>query len=148
MDLESFYEKEFSKYEESPDNFCNICFCEHDDTSVKLKCGHKYHYSCIKDSYVINNTKKKRCCPYCRKDGGYLSLINDEKPIKGIHREYQVNYKRCIGIIMNGENANTRCTGKCNFIDEKGNLTEYCKRHKSQFKKNISETNELELAGI
>ena len=138
MDLDSFYDQEFNEYEENPEEFCNICFSKHDNSSIRLKCGHKYHYNCIKDSYIINNTHKKRCCPYCRKEGGYLTLMEGDIPIKGIHREYQVNYKRCIGIIMSGEYSQTRCTGKCNFVDENGNLTDYCKRHKNQYKKKIS----------
>ena len=138
MDLDSFYEKEFAEYSKDPDNFCNICYSEHDSSSVQLRCGHRYHYQCIKDSYKINNTKKPRCCPYCRKDGGYLRVMDDDKPEFGIHKEFENNYKRCIGIIMSGIYKNTRCTSKCNLKDENGNLTNYCKRHKSQYKKKIS----------
>ena len=140
MDLDSFYEKEFDEYSKDPDNFCNICYSEHDASSIQLRCGHKYHYQCIKDSYKINNTKKPRSCPYCRKDGGYLRVMNDDIPELGIHKEkeFENDYKRCFGIIMSGHYKNTRCTSKCNLLDENGNLTNYCKRHKKQYKNKIS----------
>ena len=137
MDLDSFYEEEFNQYSKEPDNFCNICFSEHDHSSVQLLCGHKYHYQCIKDSYKINNTKNTRSCPYCRKDGGYLRVMDDDIPEFGIHKEFNTNYVSCIGIVMSGTYKNTRCSNKCNLKDDNGNLTNYCKRHKNQYKNNI-----------
>lgn len=141
MDLDSFYEQEFQDYEERPDKFCNICFCEHDSTSIKLKCGHLYHYECIKISYKMNVTKFPRGCPYCREDGGFLPLLENIKPEKGIHREYtswlknkeHICYKQCIGIIKNGPNKNSRCHNKTT-----GN---YCGMHKKQQQKGITYKN-------
>ena len=51
--------------------------------TVKLKCGHCFHYWCIKKWYI--KIKKNNCkigmgkyierqCPYCRKPGGLLHL--------------------------------------------------------------------------
>ena len=145
MDLDSFYEKEFKDYSLKPENFCNICYCEHDSSSVVLKCNHKYHYECILHSYKINNTKKKRACPYCRSDGGYLPLLKDTKPEKNIHREYTTwlnkdkkqnskSCKQCIGVVMNGPNKNSRCVNKATKGD-------YCGMHKKQKEKGISYDN-------
>ena len=142
MDLDSFYEKEFKDYSLEPDNFCNICYCEHDSNSIVLKCKHRYHYECILNSYKLNNTKKPRTCPYCREDGGYLPLIQDIKPVKNIHREYtkwlsnkkNKSCQQCIGVILNGPNKNSRCNSKA----KNG---EYCGMHKKQKEKGINYKN-------
>jgi len=39
-----------------------------------LKCNHKFHLDCIYKQYIFSQSKKKRECPYCRKDGGFLPL--------------------------------------------------------------------------
>jgi len=62
---------------------------------VKLKCGHLFHYWCIKQWYIkIKNNKcrigmgryNERQCPYCRLDGGYLVKPNyDNDYVIGIN---------------------------------------------------------------
>ncbi|MAE86720.1 MAG: hypothetical protein CMB80_28555 [Flammeovirgaceae bacterium] len=69
------------------DEFCGICLDEFENKPITLKCKHKYCYECILQSYM-NNINKKRECPYCRSQGGYLPLPPDTKPIKYIHIEY------------------------------------------------------------
>ena len=138
MDLDSFYEQEFEEYSKDPDNFCNICYEKHNSNSIKIKCGHKYHYECIKDSYKvkhssINKKKSLRKCPYCRQDGGYLPLLEGYQIDTDIHIKKPKNYKQCNATIMSGEKINTRCTSQCNFLDLSGNLTNFCKRHKNQY---------------
>lgn len=132
MNLENFYEKEFKDYSESPDKYCNICYCEHDSTSLKLNCGHEYHYECILHSYKLNNIKKKRWCPYCRKYGGYLPLLDNE-PQKDIHVEYYnsstlevTKHTHCCAVIKSGPNKNL----KCNKLTLKN--YNYCGIHKKK----------------
>lgn len=83
---------------------CTICGDNLSNENITtLQCGHKYHTDCIihwfkslgtlsKTSY--KNYSKPRQCPYCRKDGGWLTLKEDEKPIKGIHKEYEIHAKK------------------------------------------------------
>ena len=87
----------------SEDNECNICMERLENDVVTLKCGHRFHYKCIFNSfYNITNKKwtmsfyqcnnlsqnKARECPYCRKDGGFLPLKANTIPVEKIHREY------------------------------------------------------------
>ena len=63
--------------------------------TVKLKCGHCFHYWCIKKWYI--KIKKNNCkigmgkyierqCPYCRLPGGLLHLPEyDSEFIQGIN---------------------------------------------------------------
>ena len=128
---------------------CPVCYDELDETSVKLKCGHSFHYNCILNSYKSINKKNKirylRLCPYCRLDGGYLELKKNNYPIKGIHYEYYaiekyiimndfekvkemtkdyLNPKKCNAIIKSGINKGYQC--KMN----KKNNEDYCYHHK------------------
>ncbi len=107
----------------------------------KLKCSHEFHLDCIYNSYKYSNGKKKRECPYCRKDGGYLPLKTPEsKPIKHINKEFiqiEVNKKNsdilsyckkksiiiCCGIKKNGE----KCTHKA-YPNNDG----FCRIHKKK----------------
>ena len=81
---------------------CNDSFeNETGDIITPLKCGHKFHHSCIKEWYlknkkIVGNSKKTsnhtmRSCPLCRKQGGYLPLKDGETPIKDIHKECEDN---------------------------------------------------------
>ena len=71
------------------EEMCGICldyFSSITDTIITLKCKHRFCYQCIYESYI--NSKEKRQCPYCRKNGGYLPLPESATPTKYIHKEY------------------------------------------------------------
>lgn len=95
-----------SIYEETNENCCEescmICgdiLHNGTDRTHKLKCNHEYHLECIYKSYKNSFSIKKRECPYCRKDGGYLPLKSDDmKPIKNINVEYKKNVKKILNI--------------------------------------------------
>ena len=79
---------------------CLICHEVLDNTKVKLLCGHIFHYECILLSYKSKIPKysnsiriDERKCPYCRKDGGYLEIIDTNIPLNGIHKEYDIFIK-------------------------------------------------------
>ena len=118
---------------------CNICYDEIDkskDISI-LKCGHKFHYKCILETYKNQNTRNSknstRTCPYCRENGGYLLLKPGMIPQNCIHKEYKdyINGKieivkyipgKCKYILKKGQNAGFQCS-----LNEKNNG--YCTRH-------------------
>tara|TARA_B100000123_G_scaffold250113_1_gene208802 strand:- start:114 stop:626 length:513 start_codon:yes stop_codon:yes gene_type:complete len=113
------------------DNLCLICYdnLESNSNVVKLKCGHRYHYDCILQTYKTINGKKK--CPYCRCDGGYLPIKPGLKPIKNIHKEYNkegiynITYipNKCKFILQKGKNKGCQCS--FNIKTPQG----YCLRH-------------------
>jgi len=128
------------------DTNCPICHTElNDDEKIEtLKCGHKFHYECIFITYKFNSSKYKgnklRKCPYCRDNGGYLSLQNNLVPIKDIHEEYNIfikylqednideymkflNKDKCLAILKTGKNKNEQCSSKTLNNN-------FCKRHK------------------
>lgn len=88
------------------DNICNICGDILETNIVKIKCGHIFHYECIKMSYKYSNYTE---CPYCRQNGG--KLID---PIN-----------ICCAIIKTGKNKGNQCSNKIN--KEKSN--KYCGKH-------------------
>ena len=133
------------------DNCCPICHDELDDDIQILNCGHKFHYECIKLSYInsaIQNTSI-RCCPYCRSYGGYLELKKNSIPLKNLHQEYNLFIKnaknnnteylfdyldkdKCLYILTSGPNKGLQC--KCKPV--KNNIQSnikysdnYCKTH-------------------
>ena len=111
-------------------DICLICYDKLDENVSILKCNHKYHYKCIQMTY--KNTKKRNC-PYCRSDGGFLELPKGTIPLYGIHKEY-INYKKnnydivlienkCKYILVKGKNKGCQCS--FNSKTEEG----YCMRH-------------------
>ena len=97
-------------------------------------------------------SSKKRECPYCRKDGGYLDIRKGYKYIKNIHKEKVIlikdkkkNLKKCcnsslkkpekiklignccMAILASGKNAGKQCTNKCK-------IGSYCGKHKNLHK--------------
>ena len=128
---------------------CNICLESIDESDmIKLKCGHKYHYNCILNSYKMYSSKKREC-PYCRNDGGLLELRKGYKFIPNIHKEVSNDEfeekveekvkkkikigtkKKCCAILVNGINKGKKCknTGK-----NKINGKYYCGIHDKIFK--------------
>lgn len=113
------------------DNLCLICYdnLEPNSNIVKLKCGHRYHYDCILQTYKTNTSRKK--CPYCRSDGGYLPLSAGMRPVKYIHKEYNkagdynITYipNKCKYILNSGKNKGCQCS--FNIKTPQG----YCTRH-------------------
>ncbi len=124
--------------EESEEDLCSICYEDINNGSKinTLKCGHKYHYKCIKDWYFVNAT-----CPDCRgkipnRPRSNLlickgTLQNGQpcryKPVVGrdgycrIHRKLDNPWKiRCKGMLANGN--------KCQYAPSPNN-NGYCKIH-------------------
>ena len=120
--------------------------------TIKLKCGHSFHYECILMAYNTNKFGNSivTLCPYCRQMGGYLPLPENEKYQNGIHQTLYVerrnldkfktkhphiyNYletqDKCIGIMKSGKN----CGKQCNKLLKKPNYTPgFCPKHKSYF---------------
>ena len=72
-------------------NICGICKDELLEDNkikeelIKTNCNHIFHFECLEESYKQNINKyyeynKIRQCPYCRKDTGYIPLINNNMP--------------------------------------------------------------------
>lgn len=121
---------------------CPICYEELNDKNIEtLLCDHKFHYDCILNVYKNPVIKREiRICPFCRGNGGYLSNVNHEIPIKGIHKNYNIfmdyiktnNDKckeffvkgRCIAILKTGENKGAQCHSK------NKQHSDFCGKHK------------------
>ena len=101
---------------------CLVCHepIENTDT-VKLRCGHKFHYNCILMTFKYS--KVPRQCPYCRGYGGYLELKEGMLPLVGIHKEYKdlidgklKNIKliegKCKKLLKTGKNKGCQCKNK------------------------------------
>lgn len=138
-------EKESEEEPVNFDNLCLICYDNMDDDSntVTLKCKHKFHYSCILMTY--KSMSNKRQCPYCRGDGGYLTLLPGRLPQKNIHAEYNIqgNYQiqyiegKCKYILKRGKNAGCQCT--FNIKTESGLCTRHHKLLESKKNENANE---------
>jgi len=121
------------------DKECPICYEVHDDTSIKLKCGHIFHYNCISSSYkssISKNNRNIRICPYCRNDGGFLKLLETTYPVKGINYEFYEIEKY---LLRNDFNKLQEITKKyidktkCNAILKSGiNKGYQCKKNKKK----------------
>ena len=107
------------------ENECLVCYDElTNENTVKLACGHKFHYDCIVDSYRMN-TNHKQQCPYCRKNGGWLKLPFNKKAYRYVHKEFykQKSMKiQCAAILKSGANKGFQC--KC-----QAKTNGYCGRH-------------------
>ena len=141
-----------TKDEEFDDkDICLICYgkMEKNDNLSILKCNHRYHYNCIYLTY--KNLKNKRECPYCRSDGGYISLPEGRVPEKHIHKEYLEYRKgntsvvkliegRCKYILKKGKNAGYQCSfkSKCD--------SGYCVRHNNMIEKEKADNLIIELS--
>jgi hypothetical protein len=83
-----------NKDENESCGICNDTMVEGNDIHI-LKCKHKYHLSCITKWFISfnkssthSNAPNKRECPYCRKDGGWIPLLQGQAPIYNVHAEY------------------------------------------------------------
>lgn len=106
---------------------CLICYDKIDETSIKIKCGHEFHYECIVGAYKMY-TNTLRECPYCRTDGGYLELLDNQIPLKNIHREYNKFKKKKIK--KNNQKSNNQKTNNqktSNKISKVLKTEEICK---------------------
>lgn len=129
---------------------CAICYEKLDDSAIKLKCGHTFHYNCIFNSYKMatiknkNNIKLFRKCPYCRNNGGFLPLSKNIYPYKNIHIEYYeveqllfrndfeklkevvdkyIDKTKCNAILKSGSDKGYQCK------KNKKNGNDYCHLH-------------------
>ena len=124
------------------DEDCAICGesmqCKFTHT---LKCNHGFHYECLQKAFV--STKHNRC-PYCRKSGDLLPLVNGLKKLhKGIHYKYEKpeDYvsSPCSVLLKTGKRKGLACDANC--------IIGYgmCNRHKTMSdkqKKKIKVTKE------
>ena len=139
---------------DSEEKKCYICYesLEKGGDIVKLSCGHEFHYNCIYMTYVSMNInkyyiKKKRECPYCRCDGGYLELKQGYMPQKHINREFNelekditnnnfekwekyLNKDKCFYYLKSGKNMGKQCSRK--YCDGH----KFCKTHLKILDKN------------
>lgn len=102
---------------------CLICGSEKTEAyTIKLKCGHEFHYDCLlKSCLALNKTSYKYTnrCPYCRDKIGYLPVINGlNRVTKCIHYEPGTDPPpliniRCQHILTRGKNKGKTCDKKC-----------------------------------
>ncbi len=80
------------EYISHPEKFCEICdYKMEDNKSVKLECGHSFHYECILESLKCGNNRMLNMqCPYCRHHIEFLPLLEGYRPIRNIHKEYDL----------------------------------------------------------
>lgn len=115
---------------------CAICGSNMNDMfSVKLPCGHEFHYECLYKTFMAvkkSSYKYRNNCPYCRKKTGLLPIVNGlTKAISGVHYEIggvppEIQNVRCQHILVKGKNKGNFCGKKCQL----GYTT--CKVHKSK----------------
>ena len=112
---------------------CGICGLElKDKFSHTLKCNHTFHYECLMKSFSGTSAsfkykKEYNHCPYCRKNGDYLPLVNGvKKVIPNVHcmnttksiqdkkiilkNEYST---KCVFILTRGKNKGSECGKNC-----------------------------------
>lgn len=104
---------------------CGICHEFNNNNNILLKCGHIYCYNCLKEWYIVLEKQKyvlnykSRECPYCRKQGDYLKLNENETPLQNIHIEFYSMFekKKCKGITKSGYNCNNyeKIDGYCHI---------------------------------
>jgi len=92
------------------DNVCNICKDLNNDSSINLKCGHKYHRECI----LLSIKHSSNECPYCRQYIYIPDIINTKPTL-------------CKGIIKSGKNKGNQCNSMANYLNG-----EFCGKHSKQ----------------
>jgi len=114
---------------------CNICGDDlSEQTEIKLKCNHKYHYECLLLSLKSKMIGKRlrvteRCCPYCRtripllphkvEYGNHLPSIHSTSTIQATTKTGVVPIVTCTAICKSGH--------PCKF---KGKFNGMCGHHK------------------
>ena len=111
---------------------CSICG-EDDKFSIKhtLCCNHTFHYNCL--FLTFKNMKTNRC-PYCRKSGNYLPLLNGiKKTYINIH-EMNDDFQNipCSSLIQRGPNKDKPCGKNCHLGFN------FCKMHLKREHKNTN----------
>lgn len=112
------------------DEICSICYRKKNNP-IELKCKHSFCYDCLVESFrgvkCNFHCKTHRVCPYCRKQSSFLPLLEGNKPIKGIHKEYGKKIVKkgvkCCAILKSGKNKGLQCS--CYAL---GN-SQFCGRH-------------------
>lgn len=94
---------------------CRICGDDFDDDKEALKCGHVFHYDCI--IFAFQSPTTVRMCPYCRKFHGYLRLKEGIEPVKGVHKEQQIekqinSFALCKALYKTGQKVGQQCKSK------------------------------------
>lgn len=78
------------EYEIYPEKFCEICCLKLNSKCIKLHCTHCFHYDCLVYSLTNGGTEfNNMLCPYCRKKIDYIPLLENQTPIKNVHKEYE-----------------------------------------------------------
>jgi len=130
---------------------CLICYDKLDESCIKIKCGHEFHYDCIVDAYKMY-TNTLRECPYCRMDGGYIKLLDNQIPLKNIHKEYTLKKQKLI-ITKTKQNKTTKLNNK-NQSSKSLKTEEICKsllksgKNKGQQCKHFALFNNMGYCGI
>ena len=65
------------KFDTNQNEECCICKIGDDEKTVKLKCGHKMHYDCVK-TWFIENT----ACPICREEHDPIKIEENKKKLE------------------------------------------------------------------
>ena len=56
----------------------DTCFCGdklNDKFTIKLNCGHSFHYECLQKAFSYDKLKNN-ICPMCRQPHGLLPIVN------------------------------------------------------------------------
>ena len=65
------------KFDTNQNEECCICKIGDDEKTVKLKCGHKMHYDCVKTWFIENTV-----CPICREEHDPIKIEENKKKLE------------------------------------------------------------------
>lgn len=123
-------------------DLCSICYNLNNDSSVLLKCGHKFHEECLRHDSMKHLMV---ICPYCNQSCMLTQIEKkccitlksgknkgmkcgktcfNEKSLCGNHLNMKFNMKKtnfCQATIKSGKNKGKKCGAKC--------IDTFCKRH-------------------
>ena len=113
---------------------CNICGDDlSEQTELKLKCKHKYHYGCLLLSLQGKMVGKRlrvteRCCPYCRTRIPLLPhKVGYGEHIPSIHTTLAIQAATKTGVAIVTCTATCKSGQPCKF---KGKFNGMCGHHK------------------
>ena len=128
---------------------CAICGSEMNEMfSVKLPCGHEFHYECLYKTYASlkkTSYKYRNHCPYCREKSGLLPIVNGlARATVGIHYAQgqeppEIPKVRCQHILVRGKNKGSPCDKKCQL-----GFT-MCKTHREAKSKSSSKASKFDI---